>query len=54
MHSLSTPSDIFDLRCEYEVPRYIDLNLVEDEEDRESVWPSAERKQSTTGGVKLF
>ena len=24
--SHSTPSDIFDLRCEYEVPRFIDLS----------------------------
>ena len=26
-----TPAEIFDLRCEYEVPRYFDLCLIDEE-----------------------
>jgi hypothetical protein len=32
MYSLATPPEIFDIRCEYEVPRYLDLNSLDDEE----------------------
>ena len=31
-YSLCTPPELFDLRCEYEVPRYVDLNNL-DEDD---------------------
>ena len=33
MYSQATPPEIFDLRCEYEVPRYVDLTNLEDEDD---------------------
>jgi len=33
MYSQSTPHEIFDLRCEYEVPRYVDLQNLEEEAD---------------------
>jgi len=29
LYSEYTPADIFDLRCEYEVPRYFDFNVPE-------------------------
>lgn len=29
LYSEFTPADLFDLRCEYEVPRYYDLNQIE-------------------------
>lgn len=63
MFSISTPAEIFDIRCEYEVPRYFDLNSLDDDEftldligstsyyGLNEVWPP-ERKQSTTGGVR--
>ena len=31
IYSHFTPADIFDLRCEYEVPRYMDLNRIDEE-----------------------
>ena len=36
LYSQSTPDEIFDVRCEYEVPRYLDLNELEriDEEEK--------------------
>ncbi len=61
--SLATPSEIFDIRCEYEVPRYLDLISLEEEDENfelinstayyglNEAWPP-ERKQSTTGGVR--
>ena len=33
MYSLTTPPEIFDIRCEYEVPRYFDLNSLDEDED---------------------
>lgn len=33
MYSLATPPELFDIRCEYEVPRFVDfLSIPEDEE----------------------
>ena len=32
MYSLATPPELFDTRCEYEVPRFVDFNNYEDEE----------------------
>lgn len=32
MYSLATPPEIFDIRCEYEVPRYVDLNAIDDDD----------------------
>jgi len=32
MYSLATPPELFDIRCEYEVPRFVDFNNFEDEE----------------------
>lgn len=60
MYSRSTPPELFDLRCEYEVPRYVDLNSIEEEDSDcmqggvtfDDMWP-AERKQSTTGGAQM-
>ena len=62
MYSLATPPEIFDIRCEYEVPRYVDLNNLEDDDCDMmassgyygvsfNAWP--ERKQSTTGGARM-
>jgi hypothetical protein len=60
MYSQSTPHEIFDLRCEYEVPRYVDLLNLEDEEDvlmssttQFLQYLPEQRKHSTTGGVKV-
>ena len=63
MYSHSTPPELFDLRCEYEVPRYVDLNNLEDEDDllmsssstyllQHQQYLPEQRKHSTTGGVK--
>ena len=32
MYSLSTPPELFDIRCEYEVPRFVDFNNLDEEE----------------------
>ncbi len=32
MYSLSTPPELFDVRCEYEVPRFVDFNNFDDED----------------------
>ena len=68
MYSQATAPEIFDLRCEYEVPRYLDLNnLDEDEECNGTFMPLSsmnssqyflqympeQRKHSTTGGAKV-
>lgn len=29
LYSEFSPADVFDLRCEYDVPRYLDLNDIE-------------------------
>jgi hypothetical protein len=61
MYSLSTPPEMFDIRCEYEVPRYIDLNTIDDDEyddEGSTGYPDwmqhPERKHSTTGGARPF
>lgn len=33
IYSQYTPADLFDLRCEYEVPRFIDLDHIDEEQD---------------------
>lgn len=52
LYSAATPADLFDLRCEYEVPRYLDLNTLDDEDAGESDFYREERKHSTTGGAR--
>ena len=32
MYSLATPPELFDIRCEYEVPRYVDLSNLDDDD----------------------
>jgi hypothetical protein len=69
MYSLATPPELFDIRCEYEVPRYVDFNALGDDDDYELCsggggstglpdgnWGqhSQERKQSTTGGARPY
>jgi hypothetical protein len=56
-YSVATPADIFDLRCEYEVPRYLDLTTLDEEEDGGgcadgSFYREDNRKHSTTGGAR--
>lgn len=52
MYSLTTPPELFDIRCEYEVPRYVDLNNLEDE-DLYYYGEIEPRKHSTTGGARV-
>jgi hypothetical protein len=67
MYSAATPAEIFDIRCEYEVPRYVDLNSLDEEDPffidtgmsggQQVYWPMSSeeaqtRKHSTTGGVR--
>ena len=47
MYSAATPAEIFDIRCEYEVPRYVDLNSL-DEEDPFYL------DQGMSGGQQIF
>jgi hypothetical protein len=66
---MSTPLDTFDIRCEYDVPRYVDLNMLDEDDSYELRAPSSSgqyfnheewtpgadlnRKHSTTGGVRV-
>lgn len=55
IYSHATPVDLFDARCEFEVPRFCDLT---DEDDLDDLGCSGgqgylERTHSTTGGAKL-
>jgi hypothetical protein len=61
MYSAATPAVLFDIRCEYEVPRYVDLNQTEDEDFdvaqlyQDIQYPfEAQRKHSTTGGARIY
>jgi hypothetical protein len=35
MYSLATPPELFDIRCEYEVPRYVDFSAMPEDDDYE-------------------
>ena len=37
MYSQSTAPEIFDMRCEYEVPRYLDLNNLEEDDENNAL-----------------
>ncbi len=39
MYSQSTAPENFDMRCEYEVPRYLDLNNIEEDDENNAFLP---------------
>ena len=47
MYSQTTAPEIFDMRCEYEVPRYLDLNNLEEDEENNAFLPISSMNSST-------
>lgn len=47
MYSQSTAPEIFDMRCEYEVPRYLDLNNLEEDDENNAFMPISSMNSST-------
>lgn len=47
MYSQLTAPEIFDLRCEYEVPRYLDLNNLEEDDENNTLIPISSMNSSS-------
>jgi hypothetical protein len=47
MYSQSTAPEIFDMRCEYEVPRYLDLNNLEEDDENNAFLPLSSMNSSS-------
>jgi len=47
MYSQSTAPENFDMRCEYEVPRYLDLNNLEEDDENNAFLPLSSMNSSS-------